>query len=80
MKNSNDYKSMLGFWKKLNYEEKKKFIVENVNERFVDNSKMNSSIDDELEKLKKEIDKAINHREMPPIDFSNYESTNKIHR
>ena len=75
--NSNDYKSMIGLWKKLSMAEKRRFVNEEV-----DPFKMGSGLvycgksgggknteDEALEDLKREIDKAICYRERPAIDF-----------
>lgn len=67
MDKSNDYKSMIGFWKKLSEEERKEF-VKNFAQGYVDiNGK--EVKDDSLTRLKEEIAKAIKFRERPAIDF-----------
>lgn len=67
---SNDYKSLLGFWKKLSRVEKNKFIKE-----YIDNSMIERSVDDSCEALEREIDKALYHRELPAIDFGKSSKT-----
>ena len=61
---SNDYKSMVGLWKKLSIDERKKFVRENVDKSMISNGLVyygfskgrDSSFKD---KLRKNIDKLI---------------------
>ncbi len=75
---SNDYKSMLGLWNKLSEKEKNKFVRENVNSAMLNKGLVyygyskdkNKTNNDSLDRLKREIDKAISQRELPAIDFN----------
>lgn len=74
---SNDYKSMIGFWNKLSMAEKRQFVSEKVNPFEMGSglvycgksSGSKNTRDEDLERLKREIDKAICYRERPAIDF-----------
>lgn len=61
---SNDYKSMVGLWKKLSIEERKKFVRDNVDKSMISNGLVyygfSKGRDNSFkDKLKKNIDKLI---------------------
>ena len=61
---SNDYKSMVGLWKKLSIEERKKFVRDNVDKSMISNCLVyygfSKGRDNSFkDKLKKNIDKLI---------------------